>query len=502
MLARNRNILSFGLVAALVSGFSSCTEVPVDTQQLVNHQVHDEYVANFVAKYGQPSPNQSWDFSGRDMNNADEDILPCIEPETRAISSAAVVLNEWEDPSDERMVIGYLPAVSTYNEFAWIRDNVASGELKEWEPNIFGVHDLWVYYIHGNGSDYSNYTIGVHASAPWTTDVRNGSYPDEHVIYGPISGGTSGTSWAYGNGYRYNGTRLNSRAFENSFNDEFPDWIKEIDEDDYWGWSTFLGYDVPDDWNYVEELSTEKEFFWFAMDENPDNVFYRVGLGPSEERDALIERYRLKYYRELVTPYGALYWCFDCDHDGDYSDLICLVEPTTVKRYMIEDLGALDDFDFNDIVVDVAATNRVNQETGEVTTYQKAYLRAMGGTLDFTLTIGNTKWSKSGNNYDPTIAVNADAGTDNTALIAEFPVEGWDPDANNISVTVKRKKGDSSGDEVYISFPFPKAGEVPMIIALLPSQYLDTGETPRRYWMPERVSIPAKYFTEESTTEP
>ena len=63
MLARNRNILSFGLVAALVSGFSSCTEVPVDTQQLVNHQVHDEYVANFVAKYGQPSPNQSWDFS-------------------------------------------------------------------------------------------------------------------------------------------------------------------------------------------------------------------------------------------------------------------------------------------------------------------------------------------------------------------------------------------------------------------------------------------------------
>ena len=131
MLARNRNILSFGLVAALVSGFSSCTEVPVDTQQLVNHQVHDEYVANFVAKYGQPSPNQSWDFSGRDMNNADEDILPCIEPETRAISSAAVVLNEWEDPSDERMVIGYLPAVSTYNEFAWIRDNVASGELKE-----------------------------------------------------------------------------------------------------------------------------------------------------------------------------------------------------------------------------------------------------------------------------------------------------------------------------------------------------------------------------------
>ena len=43
---------------------------------------------------------------------------------------------------------------------------------------------------------------------------------------------------------------------------------------------------------------------------------------------------------------------------GDYSDLICLVKNVDpvkpiAKRYFIEDLGSKDDFDFNDIVVDV-----------------------------------------------------------------------------------------------------------------------------------------------------
>lgn len=110
----------------------------------------------------------------------------------------------------------------------------------------------------------------------------------------------------------------------------------------------------------------------------------------------------------------------NADSDLDYNDIVLVMigtqvpDPVTLtdkytvptnitKRYMIEDLGATDDFDFNDIVVDVA---EITEEEHTVTkvdgiiqsdvitgtkTYQKAWLRHLGGILPFQLTIGNTQ---------------------------------------------------------------------------------------------------------------
>lgn len=454
MFARNRNILSFGLVAALVSGFSSCTEVPVDTQQLVNHQVHDEYVANFVAKYGQPSPNQTWDFSGRVNNNDFECDLPLPEVGTRAISSAAVGTFEAEElgPDIQWTVLG---SIRTPNERDYIDANLDNAPELDWNP--YEIVDMWVWWTHGNGNEFTSYGLGIYSIEPNTGSYNHGTQYYTNV---PYLGTGYNSIWYYGPGhYAFGNQAVGARIDASALND--PEKYEDV--------------------------------YWYAA---IDGIYFDAEGNNMKE-------YELKKYKAIETPYGALYWCFDCDHDGDYRDLVCLVEPATVKRYLIEDLGALDDFDFNDIVVDVATSNRVNQETLEVTTSQKAFVRAMGGTLDFTLTIGNTTWSKSGNNYDPTIAVNADAGTDNTALIAEFPVEGWDPDANNISVSVKKKETTTTGGDVVVTFPFPKAGEVPMIIAVSPTTYFDKDDSGAYlFWMPERVSIPAKYFTEVETTEP
>ena len=450
MLARNRNILSFGLVAALVSGFSSCTEVPVDTQQLVNHQVHDEYVANFVAKYGQPSPNQTWDFSGRPVDDGIT-VLPYIENMTRAISSVASVDSSYIAPPDIKIDV-LAPIPTSYNELAYINAYLNAQPTLDWEPNKFAVNDMWVYYAHSNDID-TNLGNQMHSLGIHSVDPTLEPHQTQFITGLPILGGAYANSWSYGSAWSGNSEAYGQRIDASALQDE-----------------------------------KYQDFFWYAITNN-----YVDPLVDSYDIDAFREAYELLTYKEYVTPFGAVYWGFDCDRDGDYRDLVCLVEPTYVKRYMIEDLGALDDFDFNDIVVDV-----VSNKDG-----QKAIVRAMGGTLDFTITIGNTSWSKSGNGFEAETAYNADAGTSTWSTVTEFDVEGWDPDANNISVTViKRKKTTETGSDVVISFPFPKAGEVPMIIALLPSQYLDTGETPRRYWMPERVSIPAKYFTEESTTEP
>lgn len=177
--------------------------------------------------------------------------------------------------------------------------------------------------------------------------------------------------------------------------------------------------------------------------------------------------------------------------DYDYEDVMFLIvgdpklpeditpnepmsfEQTISKRYMIEDLGETDDTDYNDIVVDVTSTRTIqydyNPTTGEITnqTYgewgeQTATIRHLGGTLPFNLTIGNTElgWMKGQMNVDP-----------NTV----HDITGWNPDANNISISVRQT---GSGDGVN-SLTFPAAGNVPLIIAT----------STKQPWMQERVSI-------------
>lgn len=66
------------------------------------------------------------------------------------------------------------------------------------------------------------------------------------------------------------------------------------------------------------------------------------------------------------------------------------------RRYLIEDLGSTDDFDFNDIVIDVE--QRVVVENGvEGTPLQMATLRHLGGVLPWNIKIGDTWFSGAEN---------------------------------------------------------------------------------------------------------
>lgn len=189
--------------------------------------------------------------------------------------------------------------------------------------------------------------------------------------------------------------------------------------------------------------------------------------------------------------------------DYDYEDMVFMVygKPTPPvhvvkeriiekgKRYMMEDLGAMDDFDFNDIVVDV---NERTKETwwydvdangeehfnGRITTDDlkpEAIVRAMGGTLDFTLTIGNTSWTKS-DKFNPKEMLNT-RNIDWNAELDKFEVDGWNYNSNNVSVTVV-----NDGKERTIKFS--KGGTAPMIIAV----------DPTTEWMTERTGVPESWF--------
>ena len=117
---------------------------------------------------------------------------------------------------------------------------------------------------------------------------------------------------------------------------------------------------------------------------------------------------------------------------------------------------------------------------------QKAIIRAMGGTRDFTLTIDNTSWTKS-DMFDKTQMLNTGWGgteIEENKVLAEFDVTGWKPSENNISISVERQ-GNSSG---FYTIQFPKKGKVPMIVA--------TNIDPLTPWQIEKQSIPSDWYSE------
>lgn len=158
-----------------------------------------------------------------------------------------------------------------------------------------------------------------------------------------------------------------------------------------------------------------------------------------------------------------------------------------IVRYLFEDLGATDDFDFNDIVVDVKEEcsstpviktmkdkkgNSIEWLTGwqDGEKTQKAIVRHLGGELPFKLTIGDTEIA----DMKPHINSNPDT---------EYDVTGWNSTTHNVMLSVGQK---NSNGTYFNTVKFPKAGEAPMVIAV----------SPALPWMAERQSIPEEWFIE------
>ena len=212
--------------------------------------------------------------------------------------------------------------------------------------------------------------------------------------------------------------------------------------------------------------------------------------------------------------------------DWDYNDLVLMVvakefkenefyedEKTVEKRYMVEDLGAVDnsDIDFNDIVVDFKQTYRdegdkvySNSTNFEKVSHkgfpritQEAKIYALGGTLDLTLYVGdpteaestwtkiftkltagadilnpnyhgelasldyrimyNTNMSKNGDGYyNPddyiaSVTMTTIQGTDNIdrTNMVAKAKNVWRPDLNNLIVKVVNPKGNTQSSKDY-----------------------------------------------------
>jgi len=203
--------------------------------------------------------------------------------------------------------------------------------------------------------------------------------------------------------------------------------------------------------------------------------------------------------------------------DKDYNDIVFLIagkvpDPVyytqdpyvkvTQKRYMCEDLTQTGDFDFNDIVIDVRQTYtktfKQSQdpnvfEVDQEDTKQEAKVSWLCGTVPLTAKVGNYQFPLITNPSDPEqskaqLNINSSnysynqgkwfSGSGTTEgycpMTDWVKIEGWDPDANNISIyvcwdgsratTLDDATSIEGGSKVWTS-TFPQRGTVPYIIA-------------------------------------
>ena len=475
-----RNLLQQFVVAfGIGTAFVSCSkDIPTLSQENATPSYEEvqkqSYASNFVKKYGNINPNQTWDFTTGENQLA-----------TRGVSSPQIEIME---------------------------NGIDFGDVSKLQTHevTFSRHD-WDYIVIDGGAEKNNDLLSAIASAlpekkKWTGKPAVLVAPSStFYIYPIFSGGN---------------IRFDLKL---KVGDEEP---VTIFQKDYTNFQTINGMKK----NNGETVNMKgvkiQAPVGTPVEIYLDNLISLEGLtiagamGTTNGKAVYVdvpenivpELNDVQLKENAVVKYIGIEDNAAGDSDNDYNDVVLAVigdpdvpqekvisnntyEVKTCrgKRYMIEDLGATDDFDFNDVVVDVEeytiTTHRVTSENGviksdEITDTRlgetKAIIRAMGGTLDFELGIGNTKWVKSEAGFNVATMYNTQGTIDFDRVLAEFDVTGYDYSQNNVSIKVDEKDG-----KVF-TITFPKAGEVPMIIAVDPTQQ----------WMGERISVPRSWFTE------
>ena len=462
---------SLALVAGLglMATLASCSkETSIPTYEEVQKEA---YASSFVAKYGEISSTQSWDFTTGERNLA----------ATRGISTISIeVLEKGVDFGD---VSNLTLEHHTFDKEVWNYDIIKSGITKN--KAIFDAINVSLPEKKGQKKD----------------DVVLVAPSSSFYIYPLLSGG------------------LNRYDLKVKVGNEEP---VVVFTKDYTYFQTVNGMQTPDGKTVNMHGVKIEAPVGTPIEIYLDNVVNEDGkkLSPmgttngyavyiDVPNDAKLDLDDIELAEDHIVKYIGIEDAISGDFD--YNDLVLAVvgnpdvpqekvitenqyevKTCRAKRYMIEDLGAIGDFDFNDVVVDVEEytvyTHKVTSLNGVKTSDEvistttaptKAFIRALGGTIDFELTIGSTKWVKSESEYVTATMYNTQGTIDYTKSLAEFEVTGYSYDDNNITFRANGKDG-----RMY-TVSFPKEGEAPMMIAV----------DPTTKWMNERVSIPSTWFT-------
>ena len=458
---RTGKLFLIGSFAVLGVALTSCSKTDVFDSNAEIEKQKDDYASTFVKKYGEIDPNQSWDFCTMAPSYS-------LESSSRALTRDGDA-NVNADATTGEMII-------EKDIIAWMVKNMKAGanNVKKGKP----------FYLQVPNNSFTIVPIfqGT-ASYYWQLWMHVDGLGDKLV-------------WSKGDDIYYKQTEKSEWTSPGTGNDGISKTAYEVKAPTY----TFANLPV-----------NAKMYFYLKVWKGGYTDFTNNAMNP-----VMLSSLDQKMLALMECPIPAnvpegnevaIIGCEDAT-DNDYEDLVFMmygnpVPPImhvdeviegTPKRYMMEDLGEeVPDFDFNDVVVDVIY-NRVKKKYfydnaadgswifnhDEIIGYLPdiAIVRAAGGILDFTLTIGNSTWTKSKElpNYQAMFHTGPDGEINYDKELSTIEVEGWNPTKNDISVKV-------AGKDNAISFPEP--GKAPMIIAVDPT-------TP---WMFERTPVPESWFT-------
>ena len=482
------------IALSAITAFMSCSkDIEAFNASAIEEKQKNDYTSSFVAKYGPIDSNQSWDFTTGERRLA-----------TRGATTISTTIMEngisWGDVSK-------IKTVKQDDADAWNHTNIVIENDNATEKNGALLNAMVKALPEGRGQNGKPVVLVAPSSGFWIYPLFSGGLLtyDLKVKVGDQAPVTVFTKdWI-------NFQTVNGMQKDNVYAKGGTINMKGIYIEAPVG--TPVEIYIDNIYNHTPAAGNNngRAYPSPAGTTNGRAIYVDIpeGIRPEIEGVTLKENAVIKYIGIEDIAEGLSY-----DRtDNDFNDLVLAVignpdvpqekiieedqyevETCVPKRYMIEDLGSIGDFDFNDIVVDVedytVETHKVTYENGIIKTDKvestksapsKAVIRALGGTIDFELKIGNTTWKKSESEYVVTTMYNTQGTIDYDKVLAEFEVSGWVASDNNISVTVTEKSGN-----VY-TITFPKKGTAPMIIAVDPTQK----------WMGERKSVPSSWFYTE-----
>ena len=461
-----KNFVLVGSMAVLGVAFTSCSkgEELFDSGAKVAQQ-KSEYATNFEKKYGPIDPNQTWDFA-------------TMEP------------------------ISYLPSTSP----AGTRGTETSGEVTLKSSGKMSIGNSVVAWMHENMEAGKN---NSQKGSPFISETDQRTFT---IV--PFYQGCASYYWELWMNVGGNELKIWTKNKDLTYKDDHGNWLSPTNKD-----GIPLSAEEIDAPTYTFEATPGQTMYFFLKVWTGGDAAYTRGDAPS--RISSLDRMMLALggVQGLTgVPEGSTVTVIGCEDnsksasDKDFEDLVFIMygpevqhfeekEVRETKRYMMEDLGTTDDFDFNDVVVDVAnvykkkleygTNNQLLRET-EIpgSRHQEAIVRAVGGTMNFTIEIGTntiTRWTKSPT-YVATDMLNTGWGnksihySGDKSILAKFDIENndWNPATNNIRVLVD---GNGASGEVMV-IEFPKKGAAPMMIAVPETQN----------WMTERSSVPSSWW--------
>lgn len=443
----------------------------------VEKSAKQTYAENFAKKYPNVDMSKGWDFSSK---QSDFRIGSVNKARTRA-GEGGITAGSWYEVDN--------------NTLAWMHEQLVEGQDNRKLGNPFYMtvpgNDftiipiyqgqagaMWNLHVVVDGVDYLVWEKSNSEIQKGDIQIKDGDSDEWHNLHG---GGQSWENW---------NSLYNTDGSDKWLDDGSQNLVTAVRSIPY----TFHDFRVGAEMYFYLDVTVSGSGEWGGSYHEINNV----GAHESSLKGQMLALQDVPRPANISEDNQVMIiGCEDADlkdSDWDCNDVVFLVYGKTVPqpikieegdaieevktvRYMIEDLGSTDDFDFNDVVVDVSEIRTISPTytNGVVTSWnekgyrQEAVIRHLGGTLPFRLTVGNTQLEEMGGQ-----------ATFQTSPNTVFEVTGWNINSHNISVQVQQQ----GSNGVYNNVTFPRAGEAPMIIAVDPSQN----------WMPERQSVPESWF--------